>query len=331
MPFLDLDLAELRHYRPPVAEPADFDDFWQRTLAESRQAAGEVRVEPVDAGLTAFDTYDVTFPGFAGDPVKAWFTVPAHATGPLPTVVGYNGYGGGRGLPHERLAWPAAGYAYLFMDTRGQGAGWGSGGQTADPHGSGPAIGFMTQGIEDPAGYFYRRLFTDAVRAVETVRGFEQVDPARVAVTGGSQGGGMTIAVAGLVPGLMAAMPDVPFLSHIRRSVGMTDQNPYAEVVQYLSVHRGRDEQVFETLSYFDGVNFARRATAPALFSVALMDPICPPSGVFASINHWAATAEVEVYAYNEHEGGGEHQWARQAAWLGAITAGRDADRVQGR
>ena len=121
--------------------------------------------------LTQIDVFDVTFPGYGGEPVKAWLSVPHGASGPLPAVVEYNGYGGGRGLPHERLTWAAAGYAHLFMDTRGQGSGWGSGGETPDPHGSGPAApGFMTRGIDSPSQYYYRRVFTDAVRAVDAVR-----------------------------------------------------------------------------------------------------------------------------------------------------------------
>ena len=169
----------------------------------------------------------MTFPGFAGDPVKAWLLLPRGAEGPLPAVVEYNGYGGGRGLPHERLGWAASGYAYLFMDTRGQGSGWGSGGSTPDPHGSGPAApGFMTRGIDDPADYYYRRVYTDAVRAIEAVRGLERVDAARVAVCGGSQGGGIALAAAGLTDGLVAVMPDVPFLCHFERAVGHDRHRP---------------------------------------------------------------------------------------------------------
>ena len=317
MPFLDLPLAELREYRPAVAEPADFDEFWTRTIAEARAIGGDPVLERVESRLTTVEVWDVTFPGFGGDPVKAWYLLPAGTTGRLPAVVEFNGYGGGRGLPHEHLAWPSAGYAYLFMDTRGQGSGWGSGGSTADPAGTGPsASGFMTRGIERPDGYYYRRLYTDAVRAVDAVRSFEHVDPDRVAVTGASQGGGITLAVAGLVEGLIGAMPDVPFLSHFERAVGFTPNDPYGEVVRYLSVHRDRIEQTFATLSYFDGVNFAKRAEAPALYSVALMDPTCPPSTVFASSNQYRGGAEVEVYPFNEHEGGQAHHWVRQAAWL---------------
>lgn len=332
MPRLDLPTAELRDYRPEVAEPADFDAFWATTLAESRALAQSPRLTRVESPLAAVEVFDIEFSGYGGDPVRGWFLLPVGGTGPLPAVVEYLGYGGGRGLPHERLAWAASGYAYLLMDTRGQGSSWGTGGATPDPHGSaGAASGFMTRGIQDPGQYYYRRVYTDAVLAIDAVRRLDRVDPSRVAVTGTSQGGGIAIAAAALAEGLVAAMPDVPFLCHFERGVGLTERDPYQEIVRYLSVHRGAAERAFETLSYFDGVNFAKRARVPALFSVALMDPVCPPSTVYAARNHWGAAdeataavavAEIVEYPFNEHEGGQGVQWQRQAAWLAAALAG---------
>jgi cephalosporin-C deacetylase len=317
MPRFDFDLAELREYRPKTNEPADFDTFWAETLSASLALEVAPVVTPYESYLTGFDVFDVEFSGFEGQRVKAWFIVPTGADGPLPAVIEYNGYGGGRGFPHERLAWAAAGYAYFFMDTRGQGSVWGSGGDTPDPAGTGPsAPGFMTRGIEDPATYYYRRVHTDAVRAVDVVRGFSQVDPTRVAVHGGSQGGGIALAVAGLHQGVVAVMPDVPFLCHFERAVGLTDADPYNEIVRYLSVHRDLVEQTFRTLSYFDGLSFAARASVPAIFSVALLDPITPPSTVFAAHNNYAGDATIEIYEYNEHEGGQGLHWRKQAEWL---------------
>lgn len=322
MPRFDLPLDELRSYRPDVTEPSDFDEFWARTVAESRALAEPIRLRRVDSPLRAVEVYDVVFSGFGGDPIGGWLLLPAGAEEPLPAVVEYIGYGGGRGLPHERLGWSVSGYAHLIMDTRGQGSGHGTGGVTADPHGSDPATpGYMTRGIGDPETYYYRRVFTDAVLAVDAVRSLDRIDASRVAVCGGSQGGGIAIATAALSEGLVAAMPDVPFLSHFGRAVGMTDRDPYHEIVRYLAVHRDSVETVFSTLSYFDAVNFAKRATIPALFSVALLDATCPPSTVYAARNHWGGDAEIVDYHFNEHEGGQGIQWQRQAAFLASLAA----------
>lgn len=318
MPRFDLPLPELQDYRPEVREPADFDAFWTSTLDESRAVAQPPQLEKVDTPFATLDVYDVTFSGYAGDAVKGWLTVPRSVDGPLPAVVEFNGYNGGRGIPVERIGWASAGYAHFLMDTRGQGSTWGSGGATPDPHPTGPSVpGFMTRGIEDPESYYYRRVYTDAALAIDAVRTMGQVDAEKVSVVGGSQGGGIAIAAAGLSSGLVAAMPDVPFLCHFERAVGLTDTDPYQEIVRYLSVYRGAEERVFDTLSYFDGVNHAARATAPGLFSVGLLDPICPPSTVYAAFNRYGASDKaIEVYAHNQHEGGQSYQWVAQTAFL---------------
>jgi len=249
--------------------------------------------------------------------VRGWLHLPAQATGPLPAIVEYVGYGGGRGLPHERLLWAAAGYAHLVMDTRGQGSAW-SVGDTPDPDGAGPAHpGYVTRGILDPHTYYYRRVFTDAVRAVEAVRAHPAVDPGRVALVGRSQGAGIAIGAAALVDDLLAVVPDVPFLCDFRRAVSIVDTLPYAEIARYLKVHRDHVEPVFRTLSYFDGAVLGRRATAPALFSVALMDQTCPPSTVFAGYHHYgAADKDIVVYPYNDHESGEAFHDLAKLRWL---------------
>lgn len=324
MSLFDLPVEELRDHRSRSVEPADFDAFWSKTLDEARSYELGARFEPcADTGLRTVDVYDVTFAGFGGHPVRGWFVLPAGTTRPLPVVVEFIGYGGGRGLPHTHLLWASAGFAHFVMDTRGQGSGW-MAGDTPDPVGSAPAFpGFMTRGIEDPHSYYYRRVFTDAVRAVEAARSHPLVDAARTAAVGESQGGGITLAVGGLIPDLVAIAPDVPFLCDFPRALTVTDRNPYREVGNYLKTHRGRAERVRTTLSYFDGVHFAARGRAPALFSTALEDMTCPPSTVFAAYNAYAHPDKaIEVYDFNDHEGGGPFQKAVQLGWLpGRLTA----------
>jgi cephalosporin-C deacetylase len=318
MAFFDLPLEQLETYQPARTEPADFDAFWQETLSETHKHDLNPRFEPYDAGLRTLEAFDVTFNGYGGQPVKGWLLLPVQRTGALPCVVEFIGYGGGRGFPLHWLNWASAGFAHLVMDTRGQGCAW-LPGDTPDPEpdGSSPHFpGFMTRGILSPHTYYYRRVFTDGVRAVETAQAHPAVDADRIAVTGGSQGGGISLAVAGLSPDVKAALPDVPFLCHYRRATQMINTNPYGEISSYLKTHRDKTEKVFQTLSYFDGVNFAARANSPALFSAGLMDEICPPSTVYAAYNHYAGPKEIRVYEYNNHEGGGIYQTMEKTRFL---------------
>jgi cephalosporin-C deacetylase len=315
MPQFDLPLPSLLRYEPRPAEPADFDAFWAATLAAARTVPPVVAALRIPTGLRLVDTWDVTFAGFGGEPVRAWFSRPAGVTAALPAVVEYAGYGRGRGLPHERLTWVAAGYAHLLMDNRGQGELYGNGGDTPDPHAGGCRP--VTRGILAPHDYHYRRLVTDAVRAVDAVRALPGVDPARVAALGNSQGGGLALAVAGLVPDLAAMLATAPFMCHVERAVELTDASPYGEIAQFLAVHRAAEEHVRRTLSYLDGVHFAGRAAAPGHFGTGLRDVVCPPSTVFAAYNAYAGTDRtMHTYPYNGHEGGDAVHVRRQLDWL---------------
>lgn len=327
MALFDLPLDQLRQYAPAVDEPADFDEFWATTLAQAAAAPVILDIRQEKTDLRLVESWDVTFAGFGADPVRAWFTRPVGLDAPAPAVVEYLGYGRGRGLPHERLTWAVAGYAHLLMDSRGQGGQYGTGGDTADPHGDslgGP--GPVTRGILNPGDYYYRRLITDAVRAIDAVRELPGVDPQRVTAAGNSQGGGLALAVAGLVPDLAALITTAPFLCHLRRAIEITDAAPYGEIVNFLAIHREAEDAVRRTLSYVDGVSFARRATAPAHFGVGLRDTVCPPSTVFAAYNQYGAARDrptppdltMHVYPFNHHEGGEAVQVRRQLQWLNA-------------
>ncbi|WP_193782443.1 acetylxylan esterase, partial [Streptomyces sp. E2N171] len=74
----------------------------------------------------------------------------------------------------------------------------------------------------------------------------------------------VALAVAGLVPDLAAVLVTAPFLCGIRRALDLTDASPYGEISAYLAVHRGVEEAAYRTLSYVEGISFARRAQAPA-------------------------------------------------------------------
>jgi cephalosporin-C deacetylase len=219
-------------------------------------------------------------------------------------VVKFIGYGGGRGRPAEHALLPALGYALLVMDTRGQGGRWSTGatGDHADGWHAGPENArVMTRGIARPEDYYFTRLFTDAVRAVETACAL--TGAARVAVTGASQGGGLALAAAALVPEQVAVChADVPFLCDIQRAITLAPQPPYTEVPEFLAHQVDLVPAALDTLRYVDCALLARRITARCLLSVGLMDTVCPPSTVFAAYNEITAGKDISVHPFTGHE-----------------------------
>ena len=106
MPFIDLPLDELREYAPALPEPDDLDAFWAATLAETRAHDLAARFTPVTTGLSVIETFDLTFSGFGGDPIRGWLHRPVGAVGPLPAVVELSATAGGAASPTNRRSSP---------------------------------------------------------------------------------------------------------------------------------------------------------------------------------------------------------------------------------
>jgi cephalosporin-C deacetylase len=305
MPWFDMPLEQLREYQTETPEPPALDQWWQARLEQARLRAREPQLTRYEADIYApVEVYDAEFSGAGGDRIRAWYLRPAGAHEQTPMVVKFIGYGGGRGLPAEHTLLPALGYSLFVMDTRGQGGKWTTGatGDRPDGQPGGPENAqVMTRGISRPEDYYYTRLITDAAMAVETASALAGAP--RVAVSGISQGGGLALARAALVQPVVAVChADVPFLCDIQRGITLAPEPPYTEVPEFLAHNVNLIPAALDTLRYVDCALLARRITARCLLSVGLMDPICPPSTVFAAYNEITAGKDIAVHPFTGHE-----------------------------
>src|SRR3984957_17052744 len=139
-----------------------------------------------------------------------------------------------------------------------------------------------------------------AARAAETAS--ELSGAPRVAVSGVSQGGGLALACAALIPQVVAVChADVPFLCDIQRAITLAPDAPYTEVPEFLAHNVDLIPAALDTLRYVDCALLARRITARCLLSVGLMDTICPPSTVFAAYNEIASGKDISVHPFTGH------------------------------
>lgn len=306
MPSIDMPLEQLRQYIPPLNRANDFETYWRSTIEEAIAQPLNAELIPYRLPGKGVQCYAVRFDGFRGGRLAGWFARPSTPPkgGKAPGVCLYHGYSGRGPRPMDFLHLVHAGFCVLSLDCRGQNGQ----SQNAAVFSEGHTMGWMTQGIRDPEYYYYRYVYADAVRALELLARREEVDDSRLAISGISQGGGITLAVAALSDRPKLAMPDIPFLCNFARAIEITPAGPYAEIPAFLKAHPALHETVMRTLSYCDCLNLAPWIKCRTLISNCLWDDVCPPSTIFAVYNHLSAEKQMEIYPYHKHEVPYEHQ-----------------------
>ena len=299
--------AEIEQYQATTSRPDDFDAFWRATIDDLDQTPARLTVEPdLPRSTPEVSVAQVRFDSLYGIRVFGWFARPA-ADGRYPGLLVLPGYSG-NSTPQRALA--GEGFAVLALSVRGH--------NRSDAQYRPGFPGLMTDGIERPDTYGYRGVYMDCYRGLDILHQLDGVDPERLGVTGGSQGGALTLVTAALRPEVRAAAADVPFLCAIRDAVGLTTSYPFGEIGDLLRQRPALAETVWRTLAYFDVLNFADRITCPVLLSLGLKDDICPPQTGYALVNRLTAPVDLQVYPNAAHEGGGFSHGQVKLPWLKA-------------
>ena len=302
MPVFDLPLEELQSYEGRNPRPEDFDAYWDAALDELHSTAANPVQTPHDFPSLAADCFHLEFTGVGGARIYSKLLIPK-GEGPFPAVLSFHGYAGSSGDWADKLTYVSQGFAVAAMDCRGQG------GRSEDAGGvKGNTLnGHFIRGLDDaPEKLLFRSIFLDTAQLARVVMALPQVDSDRVAATGVSQGGALTLACAALEPRIRRAAPVYPFLCDYQRVWEMDlAVGAYEELRRYFRSFDPRHErktEVFTRLGYIDVQHLAPRIEAEVLMFTGLMDTVCPPSTQFAAYNKIRSSRRMLIYPDFAHE-----------------------------
>jgi len=299
----DMPYEDLLIYEGTNPCPDDFDVFWDRSLAVMQSIDPQVEMVPAEFQTDFADCYHMYFTGVGGARIYAKVLKPKGISKPGPAVLMFHGYSMNSGDWYDKLGYAAQGFTVAALDCRGQG------GRSEDPGGvKGWTLnGHIVRGLhDDPSNLLFRSIFLDAAQLAKIIMEMPEVDAGRVGATGGSQGGGLTLACASLEPRIKRAAPIFPFLSDYKR-VWEIDQDvdAYQELRDWFrrfDPRHEREDEVFTQLGYIDVQHMASRIRGEVLMATGLMDTVCPPSTQFAAYNKIGAPKSLAIYPDHGHE-----------------------------
>ena len=307
--------ADLEAFRTSVTCPDDFDEFWGGILAQLGQ-------EPLEASATHdplrsnddVKVYQASYRSLDGLEIFGWYSVPTMGEGPFPAILVLPGY---KSEPALRRDWGRKGVAVLSVAVRGK--------LPSSAQFNPGYPGLLTYGIDSRDTYSYRGVISDCSRGVDFLLSRSEIDSDQIFCCGSSQGGGLTLATAGIRSEIKGGVSGYPFLCCYPESMQMFRSYPYDELSRYVRAHPERESQMLGTLRYFDGVNFATRIKCPMVVGIALEDEVCPPETSYAAYDRLAGERELWLFPESGH--GNAHDYPKQeTAWLERRIAASKAE-----
>jgi len=299
----DMSWDKLQTYSGTNPRPEDFDTYWDDALAARSTVEPNPTITPSEFQTPYAICSDYTYTGIGGARIHAKLLQPRVIQSTHPAIIQFHGYGGNAGDWFDKLPWVALGFTVVALDCRGQGG-------DSEDFGGVPGNtkeGHIIRGIEGrKEDLLYRSIYLDTVQLAHLVMAMPDVDPSRIGVFGSSQGGGLALACAALVPQVNKVAAIHPFLSDFMR-VWTIDQDveAYEEIRTYFRLRDPQhlhEQEFFTRLGYVDVQHLANRIKGEVLMAVGLRDKICPPSTQFAAYNKITAPKHLAVYPDFAHE-----------------------------
>jgi len=297
--------------QPTIENPADFNSFWETAKADLAKI-------PLDAKMTLMperctenvNVYHVNIQNFrVGARLYGILCIPKKE-GKYPALLHVPG--AGVRPYYGDVANAEKGIITLQIGIHGIPV-------NMDPQvyldlGAGILNGYNNYNLDNRDRFFFKRVYLGCVRANDFLTQLPQYDGTHLAVTGGSQGGALSIITAALDTRVKWLGAFYPALSDVTGYLkGRAGGWPHYFDKNSVAVNNIPEK--LATVGYYDVVNFARRLKVPGYYSWGFNDETCPPTSMYAAYN--TITAPKELYlALETGHGTYPEQGVKMTNWL---------------
>lgn len=279
--------------QPTVKDPSDFDTFWTNAIAEARKINLDPKITLMPERCTSeVNVYHVSFQNeIYGSRIYGILAIPKKS-GKYPALLKVPGAGIRPYSGDTRIA--AQGVITLEIGIHGIPV-------NLDPEvysnlASGALYNYNNIRMNNRDAFYYKRVYLGCVKAVDFIFSLPEFNGTDVAVTGGSQGGALTIVTAGLDKRIKFMAPQYPALCD---NTGYLNKRAGGWPHYFKSTEPKPGE--VETLGYYDVVNFARRVTAPGFYTWGYNDLTCPPTSMYSAYNVITSPKELQIFQETGH------------------------------
>ena len=175
----------------------------------------------------------------------------------------------------------------------------------------GALSGHQNFNLDDRDTYYYKRVYLGCIRSVDFIFSLPEFDGSNIVVTGGSQGGALSIVTAALdsrIKGLSAFYPALCDLTGYLNNRGGGWPHMF-------NIASNNTPKKIETSRYYDVVNFARQLKVPGFYSWGYNDVVCPPTSMYSAYNVITAPKTLFLVEETGHWTYPE-QWEKSRNWI---------------
>jgi cephalosporin-C deacetylase-like acetyl esterase len=264
---------------PSLAEPSDFDEYWDQQKQLQAEISSNVRYTPVNSTDANIEVFDVQADCLIGN-FSAYMARPKNTPiRSLPAMVLFHGAGVYSSRLSEVIRWAKEGVCVIDFNVHGLPNGQ-SGAYYADLY-AGELKSYYMNGMTSRDDLFFRAMLLRVLRAFDIITSQPEWDGKNLISFGRSQGGGQAIAGAALDSRVNLMCAEIPALcDHTGNLVNRV--NGWPKLLGNTGIF---DPEGLNIVPYFDAVNFAKRITARSYVTLGYIDLSCPPSSVYAMYN----------------------------------------------